>query len=151
MWPFIVITWRLSLHKRAIVRVNLTIESRILTDTDIIRKDIHLSTPMSAKWHGSCTLAVVFLCQIWSQMVQLELSVTFNKAAKQEVCPLPWVEELLAILTRGKCFAKLELAHAYTQIPSDESSKQYVTISIHKGLFTYNRFPFRVSAAPSIF
>ena len=51
----------------------------------------------------------------------------------------------------GKSFTKLDLAHAYTQIPLDELSKQYVTINTHKGLFRYNRLPFGVSAAPSIF
>ena len=51
----------------------------------------------------------------------------------------------------GKSFTKLDLAHAYTQIPLDELSKQYVTINTHKGLFRYNRLPFGVPAAPSIF
>ena len=46
---------------------------------------------------------------------------------------------------------KLDLAHAYSQIPLSESSKQYVTINTHKGLYRYNRLPFSVTAAPSIF
>lgn len=33
----------------------------------------------------------------------------------------------------------------------DEESRQYVTINTHKGLFRYNRLPFGVSSAPSIF
>ena len=65
--------------------------------------------------------------------------------------PLPRVEDLFATLAGGKSLTKLDLAHAYTQIPLDESSKQYVTINTRKGLFRYNRLPFGVSAAPSIF
>ena len=80
-----------------------------------------------------------------------DYKITINKAAKQDVYPLPRVEDLFATLAGGKSFTKLDLAHAYTQIPLDESSKQYVTITTHKGLFRYNRLPFGVSAAPSIF
>ena len=80
-----------------------------------------------------------------------DYKITINKAAKQDVYPLPRVEDLFATLAGGKSFTKLDLAHAYTQIPLDESSKQYVTINTHKGLFRYNRLPFGVSAAPSIF
>ena len=48
-------------------------------------------------------------------------------------------------------FTKLDLSHAYQQIKLDEQSRQYVTINTHKGLFTYNRLPFGISSAPSIF
>ena len=59
---------------------------------------------------------------------------TINKAAKQDVYPLPRVEDLFTTLAGGKSFTKLDLAHAYTQIPLDEASKRYVTINTHKGL-----------------
>ena len=54
-------------------------------------------------------------------------------------------------LTEGKAFTKLDLAHAYQQIPLEETSKQYVTINTHKGFYQYNRLPFGAAAAPSIF
>ena len=76
--------------------------------------------------------------------------VTINKAAKQDVYPLPCVQYLFTTLAGGS-LTKLDLAHEDTQIPLDESPKQYVTINIHKGLCRYNRLPFGVSAAPSIF
>ena len=74
--------------------------------------------------------------------------------------PLPRTEELFATLAGGKHFIKLDLAHAYQQIPLEESSKQYITtnthkgiytINTHKGLYQYNRLPFGVAAVPSIF
>ena len=53
--------------------------------------------------------------------------------AKPDVYPLPRIEDLFATLAGGKSFTKLDLAHAYQQIPLEQSSKQYVTINTHKG------------------
>ena len=75
--------------------------------------------------------------------------------------PLPKIDDLFASLAGGKTFSKLYLANAYQQIPLDDLSKKIVplddlskkivAINTHKGLFQYNRLPFGVSAAPSIF
>ena len=80
-----------------------------------------------------------------------DYKMTINHAAKLDVYPLPRVEDLFATLSGGCSFTKLYLAQAYQQIPLDESSKQYVTINTHKGLYRYNRLPFGVSAAAAIF
>ena len=61
------------------------------------------------------------------------------------------IDDLFASLSGGKRFTKLDLSHAYQQIKLEEKSQQYVTISTHKGLFRYNRLPFGVASAPSIF
>ena len=76
---------------------------------------------------------------------------TVNQASKTESYPLPKIDDLLASLAGGKKFSKLDLANAYQQVPLDENSKKLVTINTRKGLFQYNRLPFGVSAAPSIF
>ena len=65
--------------------------------------------------------------------------------------PIPKIEDLFASLSGGKKFTKLDLSHAYQQVPLDEASQPMVTINTHKGLFKYNRLPFGVSSAPSIF
>ena len=80
-----------------------------------------------------------------------DFKVTINRATKVDSYPLPKVEDLLASLGGGKTFTKLDLAHAYQQIPLEENSKQYVVINTHKGLYRYNRLPFGVSSAPAIF
>ena len=80
-----------------------------------------------------------------------DYKMTFNKVAKPDIYPLPCLEELFATLAEVKSFTKLDLAHAYQQIPLEQSSKQYVTINTHKGSYRYNRLPFSVAAAPSIF
>ena len=80
-----------------------------------------------------------------------DYKITVNRAARLEKYPIPRIEELFASLAGGKTFTKLDLSHAYLQIPLDEKSCQYVTISTHKGLFQYKRLPFGVVSAPSIF
>ena len=80
-----------------------------------------------------------------------DYKVTVNQAAKLDTYPLPRADDLFASLAGGKTFTTLDLAHAYQQIPLDEESKKLVCINTHKGLYAYNRLPFGVSSAPSIF
>ena len=76
---------------------------------------------------------------------------TVNKGLLIETYPLPRVDDLFANLSGGKSFSKLDLSQAYFQLPLAEDSKKFVTINTHKGLFVYNRLPFGISLAPSIF
>ena len=80
-----------------------------------------------------------------------DYKVTINRAAKLEKYPIPRIEELFSSLAGGKAFSKLDLSHAYLQVPLDEASRRLVTISTHKGLFEYQRLPFGIASAPSIF
>ena len=68
-----------------------------------------------------------------------------------EEYPLPTPQELFSTLAGGKIFSKLDLSQAYLQLPVDEKSKQYLTITTHQSLYVYNRLPFGVSSAPDIF
>jgi hypothetical protein len=80
-----------------------------------------------------------------------DYKLTVNRAAKIDAYPLPRIEDLFSSLTGGKSFSKLDLAHAYMQIPLEEESKKYTTINTLKGLFQYYRLPFGISSAPAIF
>ena len=80
-----------------------------------------------------------------------DYKVTVNRVAKLDTYPLPRIDDLFASLAGGKAFTKLDLAHAYQQVMLDEESKKFVTVNTHKGLYTYNRLPFGVASAPSIF
>ena len=80
-----------------------------------------------------------------------DYKVTVNQAARLDTYPLPRIDDLFASLSEGKTFTKLDLAHAYQQVPLDEESKKLVVVNMHKGLFRYNRLPFGVSLAPAIF
>lgn len=76
---------------------------------------------------------------------------TVNRAAVLDPYPLPRIEDIFAKLSGGKLFSKLDLAHAFLQIPLDDDSKKYVVINTHKGLYRYNRLPFGIHSAPAIF
>ena len=80
-----------------------------------------------------------------------DYKLTINSVAKNEVYPLPRIEELFASVSGGKVFSKLDLSHAYLQLQLDESSQEYVTINTHCGLYRYTRLPFGVASAPAIF
>ena len=67
-----------------------------------------------------------------------DYKLTINQAAHN---PLPKIEDFLSALAGGVAFTKLDLAQAYLQLPLSDSSKQYVTVNTHKGLFEFNRVP----------
>ena len=79
-----------------------------------------------------------------------DYKVTVNQVAKNDTsfaknrghfCIFSWRYLLL----------KTGYGPSYQQIPLDDDSKQYVTINTHKGLYRYNRLPFGIASAPSIF
>ena len=80
-----------------------------------------------------------------------DYKLTVNKVAKLEVYPLPRIDELFASLSGGQTFSKLDLSHAYQQVPLAEESQVFVTVNTHKGLYKYKRLPFGVASAPAIF
>ena len=80
-----------------------------------------------------------------------DYKITVNKAAEVESYPLPKIDDLLPSLGGGKTFTKLDLAHAYQQVPLADSAKQYVVINTLQGLYQYNRLPFGITSAPAIF
>ena len=43
------------------------------------------------------------------------------------------------------------MAHAYAQLSVDKESEGYLTISTHKGLYSYTKLRYGVKSAPKIF
>lgn len=80
-----------------------------------------------------------------------DYKLTINAVSKTDPYPLPRIEDIFASLSGGESFTKLDLAHAYQQIPLTDDSKRYTAINTHKGLFQYNRLPFGVASAPAVF
>ncbi|CAH8538525.1 unnamed protein product [Schistosoma rodhaini] len=80
-----------------------------------------------------------------------DYSTGLNEALETHQYPLPLPEDLFAKLNDGKLFAKLDLSEAYLQIPVADECKNLLTINTYKGLFRYNRLPFGVKTASSIF
>ena len=80
-----------------------------------------------------------------------DYKVTVNPALEVEQYLLPNPDDLFATLAGGKCFTKIDLTHAYQQMPLDKQSRELVTVNTYKGLYRYTRLPFGVASAPAIF
>ncbi|XP_031343921.1 uncharacterized protein K02A2.6-like [Photinus pyralis] len=80
-----------------------------------------------------------------------DYKITLNPYLKNVSYPLPRIEDLFSKLAGGKYFTKIDLSSAYQQILLSEQAKSLSTISTHLGLFAYNRMPYGIKTAPSIF
>lgn len=80
-----------------------------------------------------------------------DYKVTVNPVLKMDVYPLSLPEDLFATLAGGKVFCVLDLSSAYQQVPLSEESKRLLTVNTHLGLFEYQRLPFGIASAPTIF
>ena len=68
------------------------------------------------------------MCSCW------DYKVAANRVANVESYPLPRIDGLLASLTGGKIFSKLDMSHAYLI-----KIQKHVTIATHKGHFRCSR------------
>ncbi len=80
-----------------------------------------------------------------------DFKVGINQYLDVQKYPLPLIEDILHTLTGGKQFSKIDLADAYLQVEVEESSRKYLVVSTHKGLFRYKRLPFGLASAQAIF
>ncbi|XP_039519644.1 uncharacterized protein K02A2.6-like [Pimephales promelas] len=80
-----------------------------------------------------------------------DFKITVNPILSPDQYPLPLIDDLFAGLAGGKRFSKLDLSQAYLQMKVDENSRELLTIVTHKGLFRYQRLPFGITSAPSLF
>jgi transposase InsO family protein len=80
-----------------------------------------------------------------------DFKVTLNKWVETEHYPLPNSEDLFASLAGGKVFTVLDLRKAYHQLEVNIESQELLTINTHRGLYRYNRLPYGICSAPSIF
>ena len=76
--------------------------------------------------------------------------ITVNQAINTDQYPIPTLNSVASILSRGKRFTKIDLKSAYQQILLDEASQDIVTITTQKGLYRYKRLPFGVSSSSAI-
>lgn len=79
-----------------------------------------------------------------------DFKVTLNPLLNVDQYPLPKIDYIFANLNGGTHFSKIDLKQAYLQLPVDESCKELLTISTHKGLHRYNRMAFGIASAPAI-
>lgn len=63
---------------------------------------------------------------------------------------LPRVDDTYGSLGRDKFFSVLDLRHAYQQLEVEEQSRPSLTINTTHGLYQYQRLPYAVASAPTI-
>ena len=80
-----------------------------------------------------------------------DFEVTINPALRIDQYPLPKPSDLMACLTGGKQFTKLDLTSAYQQMLLDEASSKLVAINTHQVLYQFTWLPFWVASAPAVF
>ena len=80
-----------------------------------------------------------------------DYKVTINTATDVDQYPLPIPDALFATLSGGKYFTTLDLSQAYQQLELEESSRKYLAVNTHRGLYQYTRLPYGVASAPAQF
>jgi predicted aspartyl protease len=80
-----------------------------------------------------------------------DYSVTANRFIDSEQYALPTLEELSTAMVNCIYFSKLDLTHAYLQLPLSPESQKFTTISTTLGFFNFTRLPFGISSSPRIF
>nr|XP_046478641.1 uncharacterized protein K02A2.6-like [Neodiprion pinetum] len=76
---------------------------------------------------------------------------TLNPNLVKDRHPIPLIDEIFLALRSGKTFSQIDLQHAYMQIPVEESSRDYLTIITHKGLYRYTKMPEGIASGPGDF
>lgn len=74
-----------------------------------------------------------------------------NRKTMKDKYPLPRIEDKLDCLGGNKYFSSLDLASGYYQVPVAEESKHLTAFITPDGLYEYNRMPFGLANAPSVF
>lgn len=81
----------------------------------------------------------------------VDCKVTINKFVTAEHYPIPVIDDIFASIAGNKVFCVIDLYGAYQQLSVVKQCREILTINTQRGLFRYNRLPYGVSVAPSIF
>lgn len=74
-----------------------------------------------------------------------------NRKTLKDKYPLPRIEDQLDRLGGNQFFTSLDLTSGYYQVPMCENSKRYTAFATPDGLFEFERMPFGLANAPSVF
>nr|XP_047132680.1 uncharacterized protein K02A2.6-like [Hydra vulgaris] len=80
-----------------------------------------------------------------------DYKITVNQAAPVDNYPIPNITDQLATIAGGERYTKLDLSQAYQQLELDETSREFLTINTHQGLYQPTRLQFGVHSATGIF
>ena len=74
-----------------------------------------------------------------------------NRAIRRVHFKLPTREEIMAKMSNGKYFSKIDCTRGFWQLKLDEESSKLCTFNTPFGRYRYLRLPFGVSCAPEIY
>ncbi|CAG9132567.1 unnamed protein product [Plutella xylostella] len=74
-----------------------------------------------------------------------------NSITVKERYPMPIIEDEIARLNGQACFITLDLSSGYYQVPISERSKHLTSFVTPDGQYEFNRMPFGLANAPSVF
>ena len=74
-----------------------------------------------------------------------------NKVTVKNAYPLPNITDIIDALEGASIFSSLDLKSGYWQIPLRETDKEKTAFITHRGQFQFNRVPFGLANAPSVF
>ena len=101
-------------------------------------------------------------CSPWSSPIVLvkkkdstmRMCVDFRKlnaVTKEDLFPLPAIEDLLAKVRNTKFFSTLDLKSGYHQVPVEEKDREKTAFIVADGLFEFAYLPFGLKNAPAHF
>ncbi|KYO22705.1 hypothetical protein Y1Q_0003209 [Alligator mississippiensis] len=128
--------------------VSFALQPKIDTDLDQLIMQGVFEPVIHTSW---ATPVVPVLKPNGSVRICGDYKFTVNKALKQDLHPVPAINQLLSALAGGKGFAKLDLAQAYQQLIVYDKTAEAQTIITHRGAFRVKRLQFGISVAPEFF
>ena len=130
-----------ALRKAADQELDRLIKADIIEPVDPITTQINWATPC------------VYVPKSTGDSARLcgDFKVTINPYIVYTQHPLPRFEELMSTFNNFSEYSCIDLCDAYMQLEVDETSRQYLVISTHRGFFRYKRLCFGVCSAPQPF
>ena len=74
-----------------------------------------------------------------------------NTSVMRETHPLPKVDDILAQISGGVMFSKLDANSGFWQVPLAKYSQHLTTFLTHFGRYLFNKLPFGICSAPEVF
>ena len=79
------------------------------------------------------------------------ITAKLTRLAKNDVFPLPMMNECIDALDQNVWFSKLDANSAYWQIPIHKDSKEKTAFRTKQGLFEFNKMPYGLAGSPSTY
>ncbi|XP_011883635.1 PREDICTED: uncharacterized protein K02A2.6-like [Vollenhovia emeryi] len=129
-------------------RLPFALMKKVETEINRLVKLKHLEKIDISEWS---TPIVPVIKKDGSVRICGNFKLTINPYVVIDRHPIPLIDEIFAALSGGTKFSQIDLEHAYMQIPVEESSRDYLTIVTHKGLFRYTKMTEGIASGPGDF